>query len=109
MEKLERTLNEVATDMEQTPEEAPPPSKKGKKVAKAKKVVKKKATKSEKAKPGNKEGLILLSDLASEAGITTAGARRKLREAELSREGRWAWEEGSKDYKAARKALGLED
>lgn len=76
---------------------------KGKKMAK--KVPKKVSKKSKADDEGDSK--VKLSDLASEAKITAAAARRKLRDADLSREGRWAWDEGSKDLKAARKALGL--
>lgn len=108
MEKLERTLSDVSDDLAKDPEPSEP-SKKVKKVAKAKKVTKKtgKASKSE-SKKADTEGRILLADLASEAKITGASARRRLRAADLSPEGRWSWEEGSKALKEARKVLGLD-
>jgi hypothetical protein len=110
IEKLERTLDEVETDLsnESDSSESKGQPKKVKKVAKAKKVAKKVAKKAEKSAKKDTDGLIKLADLASEAKITAASARRKLRDAELNREGRWAWEEGSKDLKEARKVLGLD-
>ena len=112
MEKLERTLSDVQEDLSQELPESSSQPKKVKKVAKGKKKVKKangeaKAFKKS-AKASSKEGVVLLTDLASEAGITGASARRKLRSAQLSPEGRWTWEEGSKALKEARKALGLD-
>lgn len=104
-EKLERTLSESEDDLSKEPPAEETKPKKVKKVAK--KVVKKVSKKSKAEKSDSTEGKVTLADLASEAKITTAGARRKLREAELSREGRWAWDEGSKGLKDARKALGL--
>lgn len=73
----------------------------GKKVAK--KVVKKKVAKASKGT----DGLISLADLAKEAKIAPASARVKLRAAEIERDGRWAFKDGSSALKAARKALGL--
>lgn len=110
MEKLERTLNDVETDLGKEPEEASEKPKKVKKVAKAKKSVKKVAKKAngKSAAKSDSDGKVTLAELCGEAGITTAAARRKLRDAELSREGRWAWEPGSKSLKDARKALGIE-
>lgn len=79
-------------------------------MAKAKKVTKKgKEAKKASKKDDSQEGKITLAELAGEAGCTTASARRKLRDADLSREGRWSWEDGSKAYKDARKALGLDE
>lgn len=111
MEKLERSLSDVGNDLEQDPVESdakPKSTKKVKKVAKAKKGAKKVAKKASKPE-ATEDGKIKLTELASEAGITTASARRKLRDADLNREGRWSWEDGSRDYKAARKALGLDE
>lgn len=111
-DKLEKTLGEVEKELQGSPEPDEPeskPEKRSKKVAK--KLPKKGAKKVEKRASktnGSTEGKITLSQLASEAGITGASARRKLREAECSREGRWAWDEGSKALREARKALGLE-
>ncbi len=107
MEKLERTLSDVQTDLSQEPPETSEKPKKVKKVAKAKKSAKKVAKKASKPEK-SEDGKISLSDLCGEAGITTAAARRKLRDADLSREGRWAWEDGSKALKDARKVLGIE-
>jgi hypothetical protein len=110
LDKLEKTLSAVEEDLKGEPGEAQTskPEKRSKKVAKK---VTKKDKKSEKkaAKSnGSTEGKVTLADLASEAKITGASARRKLRDAELSRDGRWAWEDGSKALKDARKALGLD-
>lgn len=109
LDQIEKDLKESAPN----PEEVPKPEK-VKKVAKAKKVAKKgeeaEAKKSRKGKKeaNGSENLVHLADLASEAKITTQSARKKLRVAEIERTGRWAWEEGSKALKDARKALGLE-
>jgi hypothetical protein len=110
LEKIERSLDEVGEDLSREPaaeasSKSPKATKKVKKVAK--KVVKKKAKGKAKVEASD-DGKISLSELASEAGITAAAARRKLRAADLSREGRWSWEDGSKAYKEARKALGLD-
>lgn len=111
MEKLERTLSDVQNDLSNPPEASDQP-KKVKKVAKDSKKAKKVAKKTDKAesKKASKDNgdRVLLADLASEAEITTASARRKLRDAEMSPEGRWAWETGSKALKDARKVLGLD-
>lgn len=106
-EKVESKLDEVEADMQEGEAEAGTKPKRAKKVAK--KVPKKvKKSKSNGKSESSTEGKVTLADLANEASITTAAARRKLRAAELSREGRWAWDPGSKDLKAARKALELE-
>lgn len=78
-------------------------------MTKVKKVAKKseKAEKSTKKSANGSENLVHLADLASEAKITAQSARKKLREAKVERSGRWAWEDGSKALKEARKALGL--
>lgn len=110
MEKLERTLNDVSSDLSKEPAEASEP-KKVKKVAKDSKKAKKVAKKTDKPAKGEKKDTsdrILLADLASEAEVTTASARRRLRDADLSPEGRWSWEPGSKALKEARKVLGLD-
>lgn len=109
MEKIERSLSDVQSDLSQEPAETAEQPKKVKKVAKktAKKVTKKvdkKASKPEKSE----EGKVSLSELAGEAKITTASARRKLRDADMSPEGRWKWDPGSKALKDARKVLGLD-
>lgn len=107
---LEKDLEQVKSDLSEPPPE-PSPDKEVKKMAKSKKSPKKVAAKSAKTN-GNghatDEGKVTLAQLASEAGITTAGARRKLRGAELERSGRWSWAEGSRELQRARKALGLE-
>lgn len=105
MEKVESNLADVEAEMAEG-EANNKPKRKVKKVAK--KSPKKVAKKAKKAEAEGSEGKVTLAELASEAGITTASARRKLRDAELSREGRWAWEDGSKGLKDARKALAIE-
>lgn len=116
VEKLERTLSDVASDLAQEPKASEQPGK-VKKVAKAeKKAVKKVGKKSngkaeaapKKAAKAADSDTVTLADLASEAKITGAAARRKLRGANLSPEGRWKWEDGSKSLKEARKVLGLD-
>lgn len=108
IEKVESNLADVQSEMEEGEAKQP---KKVKKVAKKVPKKKDKVAKKSKSKPEaeSTEGKVTLAELASEAGITNAAARRKLRDAELSREGRWAWEEDSKGLKEARKALGLDD
>lgn len=88
-------------------EEEAPKAKKGKKAAKAAKGGK--SAKKSKSKNGDDDGGVSIQDLAEEAGINAQSARVKLRDAELGKPdgGRWRWKEGSKDLKAARKALGL--
>lgn len=114
MDNLEKRLDEVKQDLSQpAPEhkaEGKSPTKGERKMAKkvVKKVAKKVTEKAPKRKKASAEGKVTLADLASEAKIGTGAARRKLRGAELAREGRWSWEEGSSALKAARKALGLE-
>lgn len=107
MDKLERTLSDVSNDLSQDPPAASEQPKKVKKVAKAKKA-KKVAKKASKAEKTSDDGKVTLAELATEAQITTASARRKLRDADMSPEGRWKWDPGSKDLKAARKVLGLD-
>jgi hypothetical protein len=83
-------------------EDDAPKSKKGKKAAKSAK------GKSSKKSKSSDDG-VSIQELAEEAGINAQSARVKLRDAELGKPdgGRWRWKEGSKDLKAARKALGL--
>jgi hypothetical protein len=79
---------------------------------KVKKVAKKAAKKVDKA-PAKKadasdKNRVRLKDLAKQAKLTEAVARKRLRDADVPRgEGRWSWELGSKALKAARKALDL--
>jgi hypothetical protein len=116
---LETQLDQVKEDLNSPvpePGETPKEEKKmatAKKKAPPKKVGKiEKTTKVTKTAKTNgaaeSEGLVKLSALANEAGISAQRARQKLRGAELARDGRWAWPEGSKALKEARKALGLE-
>lgn len=92
---------------------APPKSTKAKKkVKKVKKAAKKggKASKKtkEKKSDASDKNRVRLKDLAKQAKITEAVARKKLRDAGVPRgEGRWSWELGSKALKQARKALDL--
>lgn len=52
------------------------------------------------------DGLVSLSTLSSELGITPATARRKLRLAGIERgEGRWKWKSESRDLQRVTKAL----
>lgn len=102
-EKVESNLADVESEMQEGEAKATKP-KRGKKVAK--KLPKKVAKKASKSN-GDASDKVTLADLASEAKLTTAACRRKLRDADLSREGRWAWDPGSKALKEARKALGL--
>lgn len=118
METNEATVNEVKASLEQPGKPKPKGAKKvAKKVKKAAEAEapkgKKKSAKpngiSGSGKPESDEGLVTVADLAAEAEISPQSARVKLRAAELDRgEGRWKWEEGSKQLKAARKVLGLE-
>ena len=72
---------------------------------------KKKSKKGAKAKSNGSddEGYVTVQDLAAEAEIEPQTARVKLREEEIERDDgkRWRWKTGSKNLKAARKALGL--
>lgn len=109
-ERVDSNLADVESEMEEGEANANKPKKVKKVAKKAVKKVGKKVAKSNGTKASeSSEGKIKLTDLASEAGITAAAARRKLRDAELSREGRWSWEEGSKGLAAARKALGIDE
>lgn len=110
-EKVETKLAEVESEMKDGEAAvASKPKKVTKMAKKAPKKVKKaaKANGKSNGKHESAEGKVSLADLASEAQITTAAARRKLRAADMSREGRWSWDDGSKGLKEARKALGLE-
>lgn len=81
-----------------------------KKVEKPKGKAEKADAKPEKAKKSSKSesDTVTLADLAAEAKIGGAAARRKIRNAEMDRgDGRWAWEKGSKQLRTAREALGL--
>ncbi len=93
-------------------DEAPTPKKKkgSKKLKKGSKILKKgeKSEKSEKSSKSESKDTVRLKDLAKQAKLTEAVCRKKLRDAEVPRgEGRWSWALGSRDLKAARKALGL--
>lgn len=103
--KMDGLLEEVKAGLGQP---IPPHQLKEKKVAK--KVDKKSKAKPEKeAKKsnGSDDNLVTLADLAKEAKISGAAARRKIRATEMERDGRWAWAAGSKQLKTARTALGL--
>lgn len=115
VDKLDDSLDEINAELQEpipepSEEESPKPKRGVKKVAKAKKTAAKKVSKKSAAPASKKkesDGSIKLKDLATEAGITEQRARQKLREAEVERNGRWSWEDGSSALKAARKALGL--
>lgn len=87
--------------------EAKPAKKKVKKGGK--KVAKKEGKKASSSKSDKSDkNVVRLKDLAKQAKLTEAVARKKLRDADVPRgEGRWSWELGSKNLKTARKALGL--
>lgn len=54
------------------------------------------------------DGKVTLAELAAEAKISGAAARRKVRATEIERgDGRWAWDKGSKALRTVREALGL--
>lgn len=122
MDSLEKQLDQVRRDLEEPipdPKPAGTSGRKEKKMAKksVKKVAKeeakveeKKSKKGKKEKESNGSEVVTLADLAKDAEITTAAARRKLRAAKLDRGdgGRWEWKAGSRDYKAACEALDLE-
>jgi hypothetical protein len=104
----EEEQDEDESDEDEEEDEAPKSKSKGKKAAKpAKGKAAKSAKKSKKSE--DDEGFVTLQDLASEAEIEPQSARVKLRDSDLEKPegGRWRWKEGSKDLKAARKALGL--
>ncbi len=67
-------------------------------------------TEKAKTKPKTKtEDMVTLAELCTEAGITPAVARHKLRSSEVENpEGRWAWVVGSRKLKAAQKVLGID-
>ena len=92
----EDEADEADESEDEEEEEAPKSKKKGKKGGK-------------KAKAKEDDGYVSIGDLAEEAGIEAQSARVKLRESDLGKPegGRWRWKDGSKDLKAARKALGL--
>ena len=106
-------LDDVQAELEKPAPEPPsdpkPKVKKG--VKKVAKKVEKTAKKAEKKSNGTAksadDNLVTLASLAEEAEITPASARKKLRGAELENPGRWAWPEGSKGLKEAKKILGL--
>lgn len=54
------------------------------------------------------DNVVSLKALAEELGISPAAARRKLRSAEIERDGRWAWKDGSRDLTKVRKVLEAE-
>jgi hypothetical protein len=57
-------------------------------------------------KPTKAEGgVVTLQALAAELKIEPRAARIKLRNAELKREGRWAWKAGSAELTKVRKLL----
>ncbi len=115
---IREELKEPLPDHTPTKENKVATKKKSKKVSKkkskkvSKKVTKKNAKKATAKKAKSKkteDGGVTLAALADEAGISGQKARKKLRDAEIERaEGsRWSWEEGSKELKKVRKALGL--
>lgn len=93
-------------DEDDEEEEEAPKAKKSKKAAKSSKPAK---SSKKAAKSNGDDGGVSIQELAEEAGINAQSARVKLRDAELGKPdgGRWRWKDGSKDLKAARKALGL--
>lgn len=113
-DNLEKQLGQIEHDLGQPIPEHSSTQKEPKVAKKVDKKAAKKVAKSPKksaaveATAGEDSG-IKLETLASEAGISTAAARRKLRTAEVDRgDGRWSFKDGSSSHKAARKALGLE-
>lgn len=116
--KLEDALDQVKRDLETpvpphtlTKEKLKMATKKVKKVEAPAKAAKKSAkveSKSAPAKEKDNDGSVTLADLAAEAKISPAAARRKVRATEIERgDGRWAWAQGSKALKTVREALGL--
>lgn len=106
---LDDDMEEETMEESEDPEpEAKPAKKKVKKGGKkVKKEVKKASSKSDTGAKSDKN-VVRLKDLAKQAKLTEAVARKKLRDADVPRgEGRWSWELGSKALKTARKALGL--
>lgn len=111
-DNLEKQLGQIEDDLGQPIPEHSLTSKEPKVAKKVDKKAAKKAVKSPKKTveaAGSEESGIKLETLATEAGIGTAAARRKLRAAEVDRgDGRWTFKDGSSSHKAARKALGLD-
>lgn len=110
LERIKAELGEPIPDVAETPPASAPIKRGAKKVAKkaVKKVAKKSPAKKKASATSEKsENSVSLKDLAKEAGLTEQRARQKLRGAEVERNGRWSWEEGSRPLQAARKALGL--
>ena len=111
----ESVLEEVKQDLLKPVPEHNAPSKEkkmAKKVEKKGKAEVEEKTKSKskaKSKPAkaDEDGNVTLAELASEAGISAAAARRKVRATEIERDGRWAFKEGSKQLKTVREALGI--
>lgn len=108
LEQIKEELKKPLPDPEPEDVMAEDTEKKSKKkgAKKAPKKVVKKVTSKKEAK-SEKSNLVRLADLAKEADISPQRARQKLRGAEIDREGRWAWEVGSKALQSARKALEL--
>lgn len=115
--KFEAAINGVKRDLETA---VPPHTLTKEKLKVAKKVKKeeaaepakgKKSTAKASAKPSkakDSDGKVTLAQLAAEAGISGAAARRKVRATEIERgDGRWEWAEGSKALRTVKEALGL--
>lgn len=91
-------------------DESPKPKKKkgSKKVKKGSKKSSKSEKSESKSSKTESKDVVRLKDLAKQAKLTEAVCRKKLRDADVPRgEGRWSWNLGSRELKAARKALGL--
>lgn len=102
-EALKKEMGDLSTDT---------PSPKEGKTMPAKKKAKKTASsepKSAKRKSSNgsadNANVVTLAELAKDYKIEPTVARQRLRAAGLKKAGRWAWEKGSKELKAAEKAL----
>lgn len=108
VEAIREELKEPLPEPQNPKEKKMATKKKSRKARKKKGKGAKKVGAKKKAAKSNSDG-ITLKELADEAGISGQSARKKLRDAGIEREegGRWAWKEGSKALKAARKAIGL--
>ncbi len=118
IDKIREELKEPLPDHQPVEKEKEMATKKAKKKASKKvgkkklgkqKVGKTKVTKTKARKQKADDDGVTLLALAKEANLSGQVARKKLRDAGITREagGRWSWGPKSKGLKAARKALGL--
>lgn len=112
-DRLEKAIEEVKKEMNQTDEaeetksttEEKPVKATAKKVVKKKTTAVKKTTAKKVAKPEVDDNSVKLKDIAKELKINARDARKILRKEKVKNPGRWSWPDKSADLKKVRDLL----